>query len=81
MTRKCAIVPINCTIPIVKNTYFIPKINELNKSLPALAFITGSTSYEKPKASIVAATIAVAIAMPETFPEFLERFTNAETTP
>ena len=48
------------------DVYFIPKINELNKSLPALAFITGSTSDEKPKASIVAATIAVAIALTPT---------------
>ena len=81
MTLKWAIAPKNWTIPIIINTYFIPKINELNKSLPGLEFITGSTSELNPEASIVAATIAVDIAIPETLPEFLERFTNAETTP
>ena len=42
---------------------------------------TWSTSDEYPPDIIVWATMAVAMTMPVTFPEFRERFTSAETTP
>ena len=59
----------------------MPVINASSIGLPSPPVITSSTFEENPEAIIVPLTIAVAIAMPVTLPEFLDRLTNADVTP
>ena len=59
----------------------MPVINACSIGLPSPPVITSSTLEENPEAIIVPLTIAVAIAMPVTLPEFLDRLTNADVTP
>ena len=59
----------------------MPVIKACNIGLPSPPVITSSTFEENPEAIIVPLTIAVAIAMPVTLPEFLDRLTNADVTP
>ena len=59
----------------------MPVINACSTGLPSPPVITSSTFEENPEAIIVPLTIAVAIAMPVTLPEFLDRLTNADVTP
>ena len=50
-------------------------------SLPLPDSITAATSDVYPFDIMTPATIAVETAIPVTFPEFLDKFTNADTTP
>ena len=71
----------NCRIDIRMKTERIPSMKACNMRLPSPLLITCSTFDENPEAIMVPLTIAVAIAMPVTFPEFLDKLTNAEVTP
>ena len=59
----------------------MPVIKACNIGLPSPPVMTCSTFEENPEAIIVPLTIAVAIAMPVTLPEFLDRLTRADVTP
>ena len=59
----------------------MPDIKVSSTGLPVALVITSSTLEENPLESIVPLTMAVAIAMPVTLPEFRERLTRAEVTP
>ena len=59
----------------------MPDIKVSSTGLPVELVITSSTLEENPLESIVPLTMAVAIAMPVTLPEFRERLTRAEVTP
>jgi hypothetical protein len=71
----------NWRIAIKRNTNRIPDIKVLKILLPVSAIMTSSTFEEKPAEIIVPLTIAVAIAIPVTLPEFRERLTKADVTP
>tara|TARA_B100000929_G_scaffold289611_1_gene280690 strand:- start:194 stop:706 length:513 start_codon:yes stop_codon:yes gene_type:complete len=71
----------NWRIAIKRNTDRIPDIKVLKILLPVSAIMTSSTFEEKPAEIIVPLTIAVAIAIPVTLPEFRERLTKADVTP
>ena len=64
-----------------RKTDRIPDIKVRKMVLPVSAIMTSSTLEEKPAESIVPLTIAVAMAIPVTLPEFLERLTKADVTP
>ena len=64
-----------------RKTDRIPDIKVRKMVLPVSAIMTSSTFEEKPAESIVPLTIAVAMAIPVTLPEFRARLTKADVTP
>ena len=64
-----------------RKTDRIPDIKVRKMVLPVSAIMTSSTLEEKPAESIVPLTIAVAMAIPVTLPEFRARLTKADVTP
>ena len=64
-----------------RKTDRIPDIKVRKIVLPVSAIMTSSIFEEKPAESIVPLTIAVAMAIPVTLPEFRARLTKADVTP
>jgi|TARA_B110000263_G_C15219098_1_gene469008 hypothetical protein len=64
-----------------RKTDRIPDIKVRKMVLPVSAIMTSSTFEEKPAESIAPLTIAVAMAIPVTLPEFRARLTKADVTP